>query len=86
MVRLKAGLGSRRKRTLTGVWHGRIARGKKGLGLNDIVTEHTTRVELYIDLGHGKQAENKAIFDQLLPKKAEVRRRLWRGARLAENG
>jgi hypothetical protein len=37
-----------------------------------VVTEHTTRVELYIDHGQATQAENKAIFDQLLAKKAEI--------------
>src|SRR5690348_11810815 len=41
-------------------------------GINYVVTEHTTRVELYIDRGQGTQAENKAVFDQLLAKKAEI--------------
>jgi hypothetical protein len=48
------------------------ATGKRGLGLNYVVTEHTTRLELYIDRGQGAQAENKAIFDQILAKKAEI--------------
>jgi hypothetical protein len=46
--------------------------GKRGLGLNYVVTEHTTRVELYIDHGHATQAENKAIFDRLVAKKADT--------------
>ena len=46
--------------------------GKRGLGLNYVVTEHTTRVELYLDRGQGTQAENKTIFDQLLAKKTEI--------------
>ena len=48
------------------------ASGKKGLGFNYVVTEHTTRIELYIDRGQGTQAENKAIFDQLHAKKADI--------------
>lgn len=46
--------------------------GRKGLGLNYVVTEHTTRVELYIDHAQATQSENKAIFDQLLAKKAAL--------------
>jgi hypothetical protein len=52
-------------------WLGGAA-GKRGLGLNYVVTEHTTRVELYIDRGQGTQTENKAIFDQFLAKKTEI--------------
>jgi hypothetical protein len=48
------------------------AGGKRGLGLNYVVTEHTTRVELYIDRGQGAQTENKVIFDQVLAKKADI--------------
>jgi uncharacterized protein with ParB-like and HNH nuclease domain len=47
------------------------ATGKRGLGLNYAVTEHTTRVELYIDR-RGTQAENKATFDELHARKAEI--------------
>jgi uncharacterized protein with ParB-like and HNH nuclease domain len=52
-------------------WLGGAA-GKRGLGLNYVVTEYTTRIELYIDRGQGMQAENKAIFDQLFAKKKEI--------------
>jgi hypothetical protein len=40
--------------------------------LNYVVTEHATRVEVYIDRGQGTQVENKSIFDQLFAKKAEI--------------
>ena len=46
--------------------------GKRGFGFNYAVTEHTTRIELYIDRGQGAEAENKAIFDKLLAKKPEI--------------
>jgi hypothetical protein len=46
--------------------------GKRGLRLNYVVTEHATRVELYIDRGQGSKAENKAIFDELHAKRGEI--------------
>ena len=46
--------------------------GKRGLGLNYVVREHNTQVELYIDLGTGFDAENKAIFEQLFFHKAVI--------------
>ena len=52
-------------------WIGAWA-GKRGFGFNYAVTEHTTRIELYIDRGLGAEAENKAIFEKLLAKKTEI--------------
>mgnify|MGYP001600396341 CR=1 FL=1 len=46
--------------------------GKSGLGLNYVTWEHETCVELYIDRGKGRDVENKAIFDTLYSKKAEI--------------
>lgn len=46
--------------------------GKGGLSYNYVVFEHETAVELYIDRGKDADQENKAIFDALLAKKAEV--------------
>lgn len=46
--------------------------GKRGLGFNYLVREHETQVELYIDRGTGSDAENKAIFDQILLHKAII--------------
>lgn len=43
--------------------------GKAGLGLNYVVWEHETSVELYINRA---KAENKAIFDALYAKKSEI--------------
>ena len=46
--------------------------GKSGLGLNYVVWEHETTVELYIDRGKNRDTENKTIFDTLYAKKDEV--------------
>lgn len=46
--------------------------GRRGLGLVYAVREHHTQVELYIDRGKDRDRENKAIFDQLLAKRAEI--------------
>ena len=50
-------------------WIG-VASGIRGLGFNYVVTMHGCGSELYID--RGDQAENKAIFDQLLANKAAI--------------
>jgi hypothetical protein len=46
--------------------------GKRGLGLNYVVREHDTSVELYIARGADAEAENKAIFDELFAQKAAI--------------
>ena len=46
--------------------------GKQGLGFNYAVRQHDAQVELYIDRGRDKAAENKAIFDQLKAHKDAV--------------
>ena len=46
--------------------------GKSGLSYNYVVWEHETAVELYIDRGKGLDRENKAIFDTLAARKAEI--------------
>lgn len=46
--------------------------GKAGLSYNYVVWEHETAVELYIDRGKGADQENKAIFESLEAKKAEI--------------
>ncbi|MCD5408193.1 DUF4268 domain-containing protein [Candidatus Bipolaricaulota bacterium] len=40
--------------------------GKTGLALNYVARQHETYVELYIDRGKDSEAENEAIFEQLL--------------------
>lgn len=39
--------------------------GRSGIAYNYVITEHDSRVELYIDLGRDSDETNKAIFDQL---------------------
>lgn len=46
--------------------------GFSGLGFNSVILQHVARVELWIARGKGKGPENKAIFDSLLTKKAEI--------------
>lgn len=46
--------------------------GKSGISYNYVVWEHESAVELYIDRGKDSQEENKAIFDKLFAKKAEI--------------
>lgn len=46
--------------------------GKRGLSYNYVIWEHEGAVELYIDRGKDSDAENKAIFDTLHAKKAEI--------------
>ncbi|MDH7514114.1 MAG: DUF4268 domain-containing protein [Clostridiales bacterium] len=46
--------------------------GKSGLGFNYSVTQHESKVELYIDRGKDAEKENKAIFDQLATHKKEI--------------
>lgn len=46
--------------------------GVRGLPLNYVVTQDDCAVELYIDRGKDAEAENEAIFDQLLAHKEEV--------------
>lgn len=53
------------------MWIGTGA-GKTGLGLNYVTWEHETSVELYIDRGKNRDAENKAIFDTFHAKKDEI--------------
>ncbi len=48
------------------------ATGKSGLSLNYVIWGHEVAVELYIDFGKLRDAENKALFDALLKRKAEV--------------
>ncbi|MFC1455713.1 DUF4268 domain-containing protein [Microvirga arabica] len=46
--------------------------GVRGLNLNYVVTQDECGAELYIDRGNGADQENKAIFDQLVAKRAEI--------------
>jgi len=46
--------------------------GRAGLAFNYVAWEHECAVELYIDRGKEADAENKAIFDALEARKAEV--------------
>lgn len=46
--------------------------GVRGLQLNYVVGQDLSRVELYLDKGKGLDAENKAIFDQLMTNKAAI--------------
>jgi hypothetical protein len=46
--------------------------GRSGLSYNYVVWEHEAAAELYIDRGKEAEAENKAIFDALHAKKAEI--------------
>lgn len=46
--------------------------GKQGLGLNYAVRQHDAQVELYIDRGQEREAENKKIFDQLVEHKDAI--------------
>lgn len=39
--------------------------GRSGMSYNYVITEHDSRVELYVDLGRDSDETNKAIFDQL---------------------
>jgi tetratricopeptide (TPR) repeat protein len=53
--------------------------GLRGLPFVYVVHEDEGRVELYIDRGSGKAAENKAIFDKLLALKADVEKEFGAG-------
>lgn len=55
------------------MWIGTGA-GKSGLGFNYVTWEHEAGVELYIDRGKEREAENKAIFDALHAKQKEIER------------
>lgn len=46
--------------------------GRSGLEFTVNVTQHGTKVELYIDRGVGKEAEITEIFEQLLAERAEI--------------
>jgi hypothetical protein len=46
--------------------------GKQGLSFNYAVRQHDAQVELYIDRGPDRDAENKEIFDQLVEHKAAI--------------
>lgn len=46
--------------------------GRSGLAYNYVVWESESAAELYIDRGKDSDAENKAIFDRLHQKKAEI--------------
>lgn len=46
--------------------------GKGGITYNYVVLENETAAELYIDRGKDGEQENKAIFDSLFSKKAEI--------------
>jgi hypothetical protein len=46
--------------------------GRSGLSFNYVAWEHEAAVELYIDRGKECETENKAIFDSLYAKKAEI--------------
>jgi hypothetical protein len=46
--------------------------GRSGISYNYVVWENETCVELYIDRGKESERENKAIFDSLVAKKAEI--------------
>ena len=46
--------------------------GIRGLGLNYVVFQDESAVELYIDRGKDSEQENNAIFDQLFAHKAEI--------------
>ena len=46
-------------------WIGKGA-GKQGLGLNYVIRQHDTQIELYIDRGKDRIEENKQIFEQLV--------------------
>jgi hypothetical protein len=52
-------------------WIG-ISSGVRGLNLNYVVTQEECGAELYIDRGANADAENKAIFDQLVAHQAEI--------------
>jgi len=55
----------------TGGWIGTGA-GKSGLGLNYVIRQHESGVELYIDRGKDADEENKAIFDVLMESKDQI--------------
>jgi len=46
--------------------------GKSGLAYTYAMTQHGSKVELYIDRGKGCQEENKALFDDLKSDQAEI--------------
>jgi Domain of unknown function (DUF4268) len=48
--------------------------GKAGLSYNYVIRGHQTGVELYIDFGKSRDSENKAFFDALQERKAEIER------------
>jgi len=46
--------------------------GKGGLAYNYVITQHGSKVELYISRGKGHQEENKTIFDNLKGHQQEI--------------
>jgi len=56
-------------------WLGTSA-GKQGLGLNYVLRKDGAQVELYIDRGKGKDAENKEIFEKLYENKEKIEQAL----------
>lgn len=54
-------------------WIG-VTSGVRGLPLNYVITQQDCGAELYIDRGKDSDAENKAIFDQLYARRAEIER------------
>ena len=52
-------------------WIG-LSSGFRGLNFNYAVRQHDSQVELYIDRGADHDAENRAIFDQIEARKAEI--------------
>lgn len=53
------------------IWMGTGA-GRSGLSYNYLIWEHEAAAELYIDRGKDAEVENKAIFDALYAKRAEI--------------
>ena len=52
-------------------WVGTSA-GKRGLGINYIIRQHSAAIELYIDRGTDSDEENASIFKQLFSHKDEI--------------
>jgi hypothetical protein len=52
-------------------WIG-VSSGVRGLGFNYHLTKDESHAELYIDRGENFEAENRAIFDQLLARKTQI--------------
>lgn len=52
--------------------------GRSGLTFNYSVTQHGSKVELYIDRGRGAEEENARIFDALSDRRDEIERSFGR--------